>query len=337
MIGPACAAASGCLPPPLACSGTGVPAARGGKGRAVTVLPSGQQFPIRHGDAHAVVVEVGGGLRTYEVGGVAVLDGYGEHEMATAGRGQVLAPWPNRLHGSYTWDGASHRVPQDEPAKGNALHGLVRHRSWVARERSDSSVTMGLVLHPSPPYPFALDLTVHYSLGEQGLQVDTTATNAGTAALPFALGAHPYVTVGGQVDDALLTLPAAARLETDEDQVPISVVPVEGTAYDFRAARPVGELRIDHAFTHLQRGPDGRAVLRLAAAGGRRALSVWVDEGFGHLMVFTGDTVPQPERRRQGLAVEPMTAPPNAFVSGTDLIRLEPGQSVTRSWGIVPG
>lgn len=303
----------------------------------MTVPPSGQQYEIRHGDQRAVVVEVGGGLRTYDVGDTAVVDGYAEHEMATAGRGQVLAPWPNRLHGSYTFDGVEHRVPQDEPKQGNALHGLVRFRTWVARERDDSSVTMGLLLHPSPPYPFALDLAVRYRLGEHGLQVETTATNVGAVALPFALGAHPYLTVGGRVDDALLTLPAATRVDTDDNQLPSSLEPVAGTAYDFRTPRSIGDLQLDYAFTDLQRGGDGRAVLRLTSAQGDRVVSVWLDEGFGYLEVFTGDTVPQPERRRRGLGVEPMTAPPNAFVTGTDLLRLEPGQSVRRTWGITPG
>jgi len=34
------------------------------------------------------------------------------------------------------------------------------------------------------------------------------------------------------------------------------------------------------------------------------------------------------------VAIEPMTCPPNAFVSGTDLITLEPGETVTHQWGI---
>jgi len=37
-----------------------------------------------------------------------------------------------------------------------------------------------------------------------------------------------------------------------------------------------------------------------------------------------------------GLAVEPMTRAPNAFRSGDGLVRLEPGASVTTSWGIAP-
>ena len=51
-------------------------------------------------------------------------------------------------------------------------------------------------------------------------------------------------------------------------------------------------------------------------------------------MVFTGD---RPDVQRRGLAVEPMTCPPNAFRSGDDLIRLDPGASVTTTWGIATG
>jgi aldose 1-epimerase len=51
-------------------------------------------------------------------------------------------------------------------------------------------------------------------------------------------------------------------------------------------------------------------------------------------MVFTGD--PLPDVSRRSLAVEPMTCPPDAFRSGESLIRLEPGESFTSSWGIDP-
>ena len=301
----------------------------------MSVPPSGEQVELVHGAHRAVVVEVGGGLRTYDVDGVAVLDGYGEAEMITAGRGQVLVPWPNRLHGGrYTWDGAEHEVPLDEPVSGNALHGLTRFRAWRPVDRTDAAVTLTLRLHPSPPYPFCLDLAARYSLDGEGLLVEHTATNVGAGAAPYALGTHPYVTVGGLVDEARLTLPAASWLPTDEQQIPTGTVSVVGSAYDFRGPRRIGPLAFDHAFTDLVRDTDGRARVRLA--GDERAVEVWLDEGFGWLEVFTGDIVPEPERRRRGLAVEPMTAPPNAFVTGEGLIRLEPGDTVTHRWGVRP-
>jgi aldose 1-epimerase len=49
-------------------------------------------------------------------------------------------------------------------------------------------------------------------------------------------------------------------------------------------------------------------------------------------MIFTGDTLPDVNRR--SIAVEPMTCPPNAFRTGTDVITLEPGMSWTGTWGI---
>jgi aldose 1-epimerase len=301
----------------------------------MSVPPSGEQVELVLGDSSAVVVEVGGGVRAYEVAGVAVLDGYDEHEMVTAARGQPLVPWPNRLHGGrYTWDGVEHEVPLDEPEQGNALHGLTRYRAWRPVDRTAHAVTMVLRLHPSPPFPFCLDLAARYALTGEGLVVEQSATNVGSDPAPYAFGAHPYLTVGGRIDDARLTLPADSWLPTDEHQIPTGVAPVEGTVYDFRAPRALGGLEIDYAFTDLHRGADGRARLRLE--GDDRAVEVWVDEGCRWLEVFTADTVPQPERRRQGLGVEPMSAPPNAFVTGEGLLRLEPGDTVTHRWGVRP-
>ena len=297
--------------------------------------PSGEQVELVRGTSRAVVVEVGGGLRSYDVDGLAVLDGYEEADAITAARGQPLIPWPNRLHGGrYTWDGVEHEVPLDEPALGNALHGLTRFRAWRPVDRSADAVTMALRLHPSPPYPFCLDLSASYALDGDGLVVEHTATNVGADAAPYALGTHPYVTVGELLDDALLTLPADRWLPTDEDQIPTGSASVEGSAYDFREARTIGPLQIDYAFTGLRRDPDGRARLRLQ--GRERAVEVWVDEGFDWLEIFTGDIVPEPERRRRGLGVEPMTAPPNAFVTGEGLLRLEPGATVRHRWGVRP-
>ena len=70
------------------------------------IAPSGKQITIAVGDQRAVVVEVGGGLRSYSAGGWEFVDGYRADEMCSSGRGQVLIPWPNRLQdGRYEFDG----------------------------------------------------------------------------------------------------------------------------------------------------------------------------------------------------------------------------------------
>lgn len=298
--------------------------------------PSGQQVEIRHGEQHAVVVEVGGGIRSYTVGGADVLDGYGVDEMVTAARGQPLIPWPNRLHtGRYTWDGVEHRAALDEPEQDNALHGVTRWRSWSLEDVSDDAVIAHLVLLPSPGYPFPLDLSVCYRLDDDGLTVTNSVTNLGDVDAPYAHGAHPYLTVGtALVDDAVLQVPASSWLPTGPSQIPIGVESVEGTPYDFREPRPIGRVHLDYAFTDLQRGDDGRAVVTLSSPDGSTRREFWVDEHYPYLELFTGDTVPQEDRRRRGLGLEPMTCPPDAFRTGQDVVRLTPGQQFSSRWGI---
>jgi len=69
---------------------------------------------------------------------------------------------------------------------------------------------------------------------------------------------------------------------------------------------------------------------------GEASVAVWVDQHFGYLMCYTGDTLDDVARRRRSVAIEPMSCPPNAFRSGESLITLEPGQAWASSWGIRP-
>lgn len=300
--------------------------------------PSGRQVQLEAHGQTAVVVEAGGGIREWRVGGRDALDGYPQQEACTAARGLPLVPWPNRLlAGRYTWDGVTYELPVNEPAKHAALHGLARHISWQVLAQEGDRATLGVTLWPRDAWPFLLSVSVEYVLGPAGLTVTTVAENSGDVDAPWAAGAHPYLTVGTPtVDTAELHLAARSYLPTDKNQQPTGVVEVAGTGFDFRSGRALGDTVIDHAFTDLARGPDGLAGLTLRNPGDGRELALWVDGAYDYLEVFTGDTVPQPARRRQGLGVEPMTAPPNAYASGTGLVRLQPGGVHTARWGIRP-
>ena len=294
----------------------------------MAATPSGKQFELRSGDQHAVVTEVGAGLRSYSAGGRELLDGYPVDALASSGRGQLLLPWPNRIRdGVYTLDGREHRLPLNEPERGNAIHGLVRWSSWTPVEEAADRVVLTHVLRPQPGYPFTLELRVEYSLGSDGLTVRTTAANAGADPCPYGAGSHPYVAVRS-VDDAVLRLPASSILESDERGIPVGSSPVEG-AFDFRAPRPLGSVQLDHCFTDLERDEDGYARV------GVDDITLWVDESYPYLMVFTGDALPAAERRRS-IAVEPMTCAPNAFATGDGLVVLEPGEEHAAAWGITP-
>lgn len=305
----------------------------------LAVAPSGQQYEISRQDQAVTVVEVGGALRAYTVDGRDVLDGYRVDEMCTGARGQPLMPWPNRLEdGAYRFAGKDYQVPLSEPAARNAIHGFVRFANWTLSEHADDRVTLGHVLHPQPGYPFTLDVRNEYLLADGGLTVAMTATNLGVESLPFGYGAHPYVTVGTpSIDTAVLELDAATWLPTTERGLPTGRAPVAGTEHDFRTGRPIGQTKIDHAYTDLVRDKDGRARLRLSGPDGGRRVELWLDENFPYVELFTGDALPEQARRRRGLGVEPMSCAPNAFRSGEGLRILAPGDTVTMTWGIIPG
>jgi aldose 1-epimerase len=302
---------------------------------------TGQQYGIGAGSYRATVTELGAGLRELIYREQPVIAGYQPDELPPAGAGQLLVPWPNRIDGGrYTFGGTEFQLALTEAARGNAIHGLTRWTAWTLVRHDASGVLLRSVPHGYQGYPFGLEIDAEYRLHPQnGLQVAITATNRGSRPAPYGTGSHPYLTAGtALVDDWQLTLPAASWLPLDDRGIPSGPpAAVDGTPYDFRKTRAIGTTRLDHALTGLDRDGDGRAWVALADVyGPGSGVRLWADEGYRWLQVFTGDAL-GPDLRRKALAVEPMTCPPNAFVTGDDLLVLQPGEAVTCTWGLQAG
>jgi aldose 1-epimerase len=307
------------------------------------LAPSGRQLELTHADSVVTVVEVGGGLRDYRVGGVAVLDGYPVDAMAPHSAGQLLVPWPNRIAGGrYEWAGKTQQLPISEVKTGNASHGLARWSAWELERTGPAAATASFVVRAQTGYPFTVAVRAAYELGDDGLTVTMTATNLSAGPAPVGMGAHPYLFVPGpgggpvRADDVTLTLPAERVLLVDDRLIPTEARAVADGPFDFRAARPVGPLAVDHCFAGLRRDPDGRARVVLAGPAGGGSVTVWMDEAWDYVQVFTGDSL-SPQERRRSVAVEPLTCPADAFNSGDGLRVLAPGESFGGSWGISPG
>jgi aldose 1-epimerase len=303
------------------------------------IIPlTGLQYEIEAGHYRATVTELGAGLRELSLRGQPLIAGYGADELPPAGAGQLLAPWPNRIDGGrYVFAGAEQHLALTEPARGNAIHGLTCWMPWTAMRHDASAVVLRSAPHGHQGYPFCLEIEAEYRLdADDGLRVAITAHNRGGHAAPYGTGSHPYLTVGTpSVDDCELSLPAKSWLPLGNRGIPSGPAEtVEGTPYDFRQPRTIGTTRLDDALTGLSRDGDGRTWAHLAADGGTGTrVSLWAGQGYQWLQVFTCDPL-GPDRRRKAVAIEPMTCPPNAFVSTDDLLVLDPGQTVTHTWGI---
>lgn len=298
---------------------------------------TGEQFALTAGRYRAVVTESGAGLRELSHDGVPLILSFNAGSPAPAAFGQLLIPWPNRIDGGrYRFNGTEYRLDVNEPEHDCAIHGLVRWAAWTPQEVEPDRVRLTHRLLGSPGYPFRLDLSVEYTLdAEAGLSVRLAATNTGGRTAPYGHGAHPYLTVGRPIDECTVSIPGARYLPVDERMVPRGgTEPVDGTEYDLRDGPVLGDRRIDRAYTDLHRSADGTAWVELS--DGDRTARFWLDATHPWLEVYTADQVPAGLRRR-GLGVEPMTCPPNAFASGADLRRLDPGETTTGSWGIAAG
>lgn len=301
----------------------------------MTLPPSGRQFVISSGEHRVTIVEVGGGVREYTVGGRDVLQPYALDQMCDGAHGAPLIPWPNRLaDGRYRFDGRDHQLALTEPDKHNAIHGLLRWRPWRPVMHQQDHVAMAASLPPLQGYPFALDLRLDYHLDQHGLTVTTTAANVGVGPAPYGCGQHPYLSPGqGLIDDCTLHLEAGIRIVTDpERKLPIGTQGVEGSPYDFREGKTLGRLELDCAFTDLRRDADDRARIHLTGPDGR-TVQLWMDSAYPIVEIYTGETLTA-DRRRRGLGVEPMTCPPNAFQTGEGVTVLSPGAVARSTWGV---
>ena len=298
-----------------------------------STAPTGEQFVITRGTARAVITELAAALRGFSIGGVDITEPYPEQSTPPFANGIVLMPWPNRIEDAlWQLDGAPQQLPITEPERNNALHGLLRYTAYRLVERDESSVTLGAVVFPQHGYPFHLDTTVRYELVENGLNVTHSVHNLSAAKAPVAIGTHPFLTIGDvPTEDLELTVYAATRFEVDARLNPIREIDVDGANYDLRAGRPVKDLQLDDAFGGLITVDGVSAVLR---APDGREVRLLQDDNHPFVQVFTTREFPKKGGKGLAVAVEPMTAPPNAFNSGIGVRWIEPGDSWTVAWGI---
>ena len=304
----------------------------------VTGALAGDEFTITHRAHTVTVTELGAGLRSYRVDDVEFLDYPPDGYPTASSYGQVLAPWPNRIdRGTYTFDGTEQKLPWNETDKQNAIHGLTRWMNWEPARVHADAVSMRLVLHAQPGYPFTVELQHDYSLGDAGLTVTHSMRNVGTSAVPYGVGMHPYFTVGTPVvDESVLSFPADQYVPTNDRAIPTgSSVPVDGTDLDFRDPHPVGSTVLDTGFTGLHRSADGTATITLSAPEGR-SVTMTLDQHHAYVWLFTGDTLPDAGRRRRSLAIEPYTCCSNAFNNGLGVQVVPPGGSFRATWSILP-
>lgn len=288
----------------------------------------------RAGRVRATVDRHGGGLHSLTLDGQPLVHSYDATGAVPFCAGSLLFPWPNRVRGGrWSHRGAWLQLPVNEPELGNANHGFVLDAAFAVTARDRGSVTVSTLVEPRPGYPFLVELDTTYRVEQTGVRVDHRVRNLSACPAPVALGTHPYLRVGHEPTEHLrLTVPADDHLPVDASLVPVAVESVDD-AVDLRQGPVLGRRELNTCYHSLG---GGRSEHRygLAAADGR-VVELWADPSFAYVQVYVTDRFPDPGGApTRAVAVEPMTAAPDALNSGRGLRWLEPGEPWHLSWGI---
>lgn len=267
-----------------------------------------------------IVPEAGCQCLSYRAGTLEVIAGPANPDAWRAhphrGGIPILFPWPSRVAGArFPFKGREYRLPVNEPARGNAIHGFACERAFRVTRRGPYFVTAILDSTDYPdlssiwPWPFALE--IDYEVGN-GLRLKARITNTGDSVMPFGFGAHPYfhapLNPKGTRDAMMIQLDADARWPLDPNLIPTGNVEPLADKFDFRAPRLIGTETYDDAFRMAAISKDDTSAprARLIDPSMRIAVEVRADDAFEDFVVFAPPSNPV-------VAIEPYTCAPDAF------------------------
>jgi aldose 1-epimerase len=230
----------------------------------------------------------------------------------------LLYPWANRL-ASLRYCAAGRDVVLDPASPllhfddhGLSMHGVpwgqlaweiveARQDSFLARLDWDRPELLAV-------FPFPHTVKIKATLNLDSLTLRTEVSADGGSSVPISFGFHPYFGIP-QLPRAQwrLELPTMHRLPRDSRGIPTGAQESFG-----RLESLLGDNDFDDGFALF----DEPCSFSLSGAGRRITISFL--EGFPYAQVFA-------PKGKDFIALEPMTAPTDALISGHGLRVLEPG------------
>lgn len=273
------------------------------------------------GDYIRIDEKTGASLIELNLGGLSLIDlpGSSDHPLASNPYhpSALLTPWVNRVrNGNYSFKGKNYQLPINEPALGNAIHGLLARVPFTLVQKTESSVTLEHAYQGAEPnYPFPFTFRYTYTLAEEGgLEITFMAQNTGSTSMPFACGWHPYFSFPNtKAADLSIKFHPISRFLSDSQMIPLKEENLQG-----KSEFVFSQEKVDHVF-RLE--PREKHVTEFIDHKHQRSLFLTQSSvQFPFLVVF------QPEGYHS-VAIEPMTANTDAFNTGDGLIELAPSEA----------
>ncbi len=215
---------------------------------------------------------------------------------------------PNRVaDGHFTFDGKDYRLPINEPARNNHIHGLFAGASFMVLGSGPDRVITHME-SKGEYFPFPCEVAMTDSLDKEGFCRKTQVTNTGAGDMPVEIGFHTAFAAPGE-----FMAPISRRRETDDRFIPTGdLLPLDGTEQEIAAGRGPRGGRGSGVYT-AKEGSAGR----MAQIG---EFTYEVSEKFTDWVLFS--------RAGEGwVCVEPQTGPVNEL-NRYGCRRLRPGESL---------
>ena len=252
------------------------------------------------------------------------------NEPLRALAGSVMAPWPNRLEdGAWQLGDREFKATINDAEGHNANHGLAFDKEFALASQTDSRLRLELNLFDEQAYPFSVLLSVTYLLQNTGLQVELEAKNLSNEDVPVAFGMHPYFVLD---QDSTLSVDAKTWITKNVRNLPVSASTFENSPLANNAGQDICNLELDECFTDLRFGSNDFCITTVTRPSLGIAVEVEQSRELSHLMLYRLQESSQPNRSL--LAIEPQSAPANAFRNLESVASLAPAATFKANYRV---
>lgn len=259
---------------------------------------------------------------------INVIDGYttveeARNSMTASFKSSKLSPFACRVKNARYHFGENNYYLTKFSKGSSAIHGLIFDAVFSVVEQTsnenEASVKLQYVYeNDSEGYPFCYRCGVEYKLtANNSLTITTTITNIDERLLPVADGWHPYFTLGDTIDECQLEFQSKEMLEFDEDLVPTNnLIPYQ----EFGSIKNIETTSLDNCFTVNFAECQPLCVFRNPEK--KIQIEIYPSTSYPYLQIFT-------PIHRKSIAIENLSAAPDAFNNGIGLKVLEPEKSAS--------
>ena len=258
---------------------------------------------------------------------INVIDGYESEEVfrkhceSKGFRSCKLSPYVCRINkGMYRFDGVDYKIGKfgfDE----NSIHGLMYNVAFdVVHQHADEMIAMVQLeicyAATDAGFPFQYTIMVEYILqAGNSLTLNTSVLNQHEDVIPMADGWHPYFTLGDTINQYTFKMASDTMLEFNDKLIPTGeVVPFK----KFQAPELIADTFLDNSF--LLKHPLFGAACTLTNPQQKIQLDILPEPSYPILQVYTPN-------HRNSIAIENLSAAPDAFNNTIGLLYLEPNET----------